>query len=544
MKDGSIGIWISIPRLNIPTFASLSKKIQTAKDEKIITIGADRDIFGRLLVVALWRKINMRLLLSHELNTVPYALAHVDGTLKKPYKSELLKELKKSVDVPVHLPSGLEDSSYAIINDLLPVIRALKTTGLDNFGQLADKLFFIFTKSFEDVHCCRVDVVHDEYLPNSIKRGERIQRGASRALEICINGPATPLPKQFSKYLTNNNNKRELCAFLACHWCECAKQHLQASKELVITQGKKAVMIRNKVEHVIGALESDQEEADFRLLLHAKHAAGTNECIIVKSVDSDVAIISLEHFHELGCQSLWFATGTAEHTRYIPVHMLAATLGQEVCNSILGLHSLTGCDTTSTFFGITKEKSLSVMVRSINHHSTLQKLGQEIDISDDLLEKVEAFVCGLYTDGSECEISKIDELRLHFFSKKGQRKENLPPTSKSLQHHILRANYQCYVWRHALTGIQDIPDPVGNGWEIVGNELVPVLLGQEAAPKGLIELTVCNCQKTMCAQGKCSCRANKLSCTTICNCMAGVECKNPETLKFDEAHEVADASVA
>ena len=51
---------------------TLSKK-KTAKltDEKVITLSADRELFGRLLITGKSRDINLRELLSYELSTVP-----------------------------------------------------------------------------------------------------------------------------------------------------------------------------------------------------------------------------------------------------------------------------------------------------------------------------------------------------------------------------------------------------------------------------------------------------------------------------------------
>ena len=49
----------------------------------------------------------------------------------------------------------------------------------------------------------------------SIKGGEREKRGDSIAFEVKVYGPATPLPKQWGKYMTNAQNKRNLCDFFS-----------------------------------------------------------------------------------------------------------------------------------------------------------------------------------------------------------------------------------------------------------------------------------------------------------------------------------------
>ena len=68
-------------------------------NEKLVTLIGDRDLFGRLPIVANVRQVNVRKILCYELSTVPYALAHTDGTLRKTTKSLLLQILESYVTV-------------------------------------------------------------------------------------------------------------------------------------------------------------------------------------------------------------------------------------------------------------------------------------------------------------------------------------------------------------------------------------------------------------------------------------------------------------
>ena len=52
--------------------------------------------------------------------------------------------------------------------------------------------------------------------------------------------------------------------------------------------------------------------------------------------------------------------------------------------------------------------------------------------------------------------------------KKKQRSEILPPTLDALTQLIKRTNYQAYVWKNALTAMQQLQLPEGNGWYIGG----------------------------------------------------------------------------
>ena len=73
------------------------------------------------------------------------------------------------------------------------------------------------------------------------------------------------------------------------------------------------------------------EEADTILLLHAKHAASDFTRIVVQSPDTDVLVLCCSQFSWLGCDGLWFQTGTRDKTRYIPVYFISLSIGSSLC---------------------------------------------------------------------------------------------------------------------------------------------------------------------------------------------------------------------
>ena len=91
IQTNEVSYWDAIPKLGIKTFSSMTKKVKVkAGDEKSITVHADRDLFGRLLIVANARQINLMEVLSYELSPIPCSLAHQDGSLRKNTKSHLV----------------------------------------------------------------------------------------------------------------------------------------------------------------------------------------------------------------------------------------------------------------------------------------------------------------------------------------------------------------------------------------------------------------------------------------------------------------------
>lgn len=73
-------------------------------DEKVITVGADRDFFGRLVIAARSRDIDLKDVLSYEPTLVSFSLAHSDGSLRKTNKRVRLTELEKRIQVQPSLP--------------------------------------------------------------------------------------------------------------------------------------------------------------------------------------------------------------------------------------------------------------------------------------------------------------------------------------------------------------------------------------------------------------------------------------------------------
>ena len=286
-------------------------------------------------------------------------------------------------------------------------------------------------------------------------------------------------------------------------------------------------------------LRSDHEEADTRLLLHAKHAAATHPRIVIQSPDTDVAVLSVAHFSDLNCQELWLKTGVKDRLRYLPVHEIQASLGESLCRCLPSFHALTGCDSTSAFSGIGKKKAWKVLLTKEQMQRDLCTLGQNPAIHEPAQKAAESFICSLYTSAKN--FSNVDDARYFLFCQRNLKSEDLPPTSECLSHHIKRANFQAFVWNRALVPLQNIPSPDEHGWKLENGKLFPVLMTRSPAPEGMTELTTCRCTTSECKRS-CSCRKSNLPCTEACLCMADEGCCNPlnEELLSDNDSSASD----
>ena len=137
-------------------------------------------------------------------------------------------------------------------------------------------------------------------------------------------------------------------------------------------------------------------------------------------------------------QELWMRTGVGNATHYVRLHILAERLGHKVCKTMISVHHLTGCDSTSKFGG----KS-SALKSNAAHY--LQNFGKDPNIIN--LEMAEEFLVNVYKPGTKCKT--LDELRYNLYHHSKKTILNLPPTSHAIGH-IRRAFFGTYLYTVTL----------------------------------------------------------------------------------------------
>ena len=106
-----------------------------------------------------------------------------------------------------------------------------------------------------------------------------------------------------------------------------------------------------------------KKQTPTRLLLHAHDASLNYRDITIHTPDTDVFILAI---------TMWvietrfvIKTGKQNNLRLIDVENVVNGIDYKykgcVCEALLGLHALTGCDTTSAFHGHGKVKALQVI---------------------------------------------------------------------------------------------------------------------------------------------------------------------------------------
>ncbi|XP_044174163.1 uncharacterized protein LOC122957784 [Acropora millepora] len=195
-------------------------------------------------------------------------------------------------------------------------------------------------------------------------------------------------------------------------------------RELVVSGGFREILkvwSSDASRESLQELSLDHEEADTRIVLHARDAAvrGYRQ-VNVLCRDTNVLVLLLAHRQDL-CQEIWMFSGTSRTKRYIPVHKIS--LPEEKRKSLLAFHTITGCDTTSQFAGIGKQSALKIFDSS---SKLIEHLGEHCPPEETVLADAEAFVCQLYNHGTDGV--DINEERAAAFCKVKKNLDSLPPT--------------------------------------------------------------------------------------------------------------------
>ena len=214
------------------------------------------------------------------------------------------------------------------------------------FGELAEKILQLIVNCAKGFDVARVDFVSDRYPAVSIKNLERNKRAVSGVTQIRIGGPNQKVPRQFKKFLSLGGNKESLVEFIFKHLCTMRLEENLCDLSLYFSHGQKChrfyVDERNasRVED-IPELNSDHEEADTRLLLHAKHASIAHQAITVRSPDTDVFILMLGHKGAIDA-ALYFDTGSGNLRKVLDIDQCYRELGSSLCEALIGFHAFTG----------------------------------------------------------------------------------------------------------------------------------------------------------------------------------------------------------
>ena len=202
--------------------------------------------------------------------------------------------------------------------------------------------------------------------------------------------------------MSSNENKNALFRFIVAEWKKENYRLPIGSKSIFVTDGEKVFKINEDAVIAIPELESNHEDADTRMMLHAQHASQHFQKILISIPETNVFIICLS-FQLVTNTNLYFITGVRNSRQLINIGAVVENINQNLnlceppkeslLSAFVRFHSFTGCDTLSAFAGRGKIKPLMLMMKSKDYIEMFESFGSGIEIDDSLINWLNRFLC-------------------------------------------------------------------------------------------------------------------------------------------------------
>ena len=315
---------------------------------------------------------------------------------------------------------------------------------------------------------------------------------------------------------------------------------------------KKDKFLSNQVnkQKFINLLSENLEHAGYS----TRHAKGDADVMIVDTAitkardqttvligeDTDLLVLLLYHA-EMDAKELFFRPEPRQRDMTVrklwDIKKTKTVLGRNVTSSILFVHALLGCDTTSRVHGIGK----GIALKKAKINAQFRQLAGVFNRSDSSREDViEAGEKALLSVFNAASTESLNSLRYTKYCQKVAtgnvclQPENLPPTSSAASFHSLRVYLQVQEWKQNQLRPQDW------GWRLSDGRLLPILTDRPPAHQSLLEMIRCNC-RTDCNTQRCSCKKHGLECSSACGVCKGESCLNSSAPDLDLGLDDAEA---
>ncbi|KXJ09307.1 hypothetical protein AC249_AIPGENE3666, partial [Exaiptasia diaphana] len=280
--------------------------------------------------------------------------------------------------------------------------------------------------------------------------------------------------------------------------------------------GEKLRLAGYKVYHSVS-------DADLAIALTTIQSSESETTVLIGD-DTDLLVL-LCYYVKMDAHDVFFKPEPKKRSKTKRIWSIKDTkssLGLNVCDNILFVHAILGCDTTSGIYGIGKGAALKCFAKSSTFREQALIFADKDSTKDEVIMAGEKALLCLYNSKLD---KSLDSLRYVKFCQKVAagtafvQPESLPPTSTAAKLHSLRVYHQVQYWK----GNTLPPDEWG--WKLIDGKFQAVRTELPPAHESILELIRCKC-KTDCNTLRCSCRKNGLSCTSACGVCQGYSCKN------------------
>ena len=183
--------------------------------------------------------------------------------------------------------------------------------------------------------------------------------------------------------------------------------------------------------------ECNQEEADTRIVVHILHAIQADQVksVVARTVDTNIIVILIGKIHYLRAiqpvLDLWVGYRTGRNFSIISINIIYSGKGEPRWRSLPVFHALTGCDTTSTFYGKSRKSAWQAWELYPGVTSTFEFLTnnpfQQLTVDSEHSKRIERFTVILFDKLSP--LDSINKARMGLFCKNNRDMgQALPPT--------------------------------------------------------------------------------------------------------------------
>ena len=458
------------------------------------TVQVDPQLLFQRLTAAAQRSVeNIPQVFTYELCSVPSSLFDTSGFIRQPQKPALADAVWSLGDCSI---SETLSESVQYVLDGGSLLQRIPWTKGATFSTICNAYVNHVTGKYPNAV-----VVFDGYRSGpTTKDTTHLRRTRGVTGTRVYFTESTPFKSKKEQFLSNSENKQEFILMLS-RFLEDKRyttMHAESDADLLI---------------VMTAVEYSEHKD-----------------VVVIGEDTDLLVLLCYHanleYHKI-CFKSELKQRTSKGLRVRDILKTKVLLGPDICRLLPFIHALTGCDTTSRIYGISKGSA-------IKKAKTDPQFGAQADVflkessKDDIVAAGECVLVGLY---GGVPLEGLDLLRFRRFANKVMSSSSyvqvctLPPTSAAAKYHSMRVYYQVQEWMNTDKKLV----PKDWGWSIVQNKLLPIKTDLPAAPDSLLKMIKCTCKQN-CDTKRCTCRKHGLDCSIGCSECRGMSCTNVSQL--------------
>ena len=447
------GLVQSMARQNVFSFGYKKKdRVIQMKTKSTVSIEGEKVhvdstlLFQRLIAVYSLEELSTAF--GYELSSQPLSLFDKEGLMNDADKPKLKLALKEMIgDCESEIPQSVK-----FVLDGGSLSYKVQWSVGQTFKQICSNYCSYSKKRYGE----HPTIVFDGgYLEPSTKDTTRVRRAKGSRGKTVRPSLNNQLTMKKSDFLLSNSNKQ---AFL--------------------------ILLGSTLEQNGMQVRHAQGDADLLIVQTALQTAKNNSTVLIGE-DTDLLVLALYHFKDE--HDLFFTCEPKDSIAKPDVWNIGAAKHSlaDVCEGLLVVHAISGCDTTSRIHGVGK----AAVLRKYKNSKRFQKLAklfmEEMAGKEALVEAGEKIM--LLINGGTKREATMNELRMVNYyktleGKSAVKPQLLGPTSDATALHSLRVYHQVQTW------LGKNLDPRDWGWAIVNGKMMPIKMTRAPAPQELLKM--------------------------------------------------------